>query len=105
MLISFLIYLCEYIRVSKIVIDVLSRPGCYMCHRKLLPCNVSSDINRLNNTDSENASILEQLRDYPSDEDEILATWTTRASLWDSLNGGGGGRVRWCLGRGIGYFR
>jgi hypothetical protein len=61
-------------------------------------------MNLLNDTDSENESILEQLRDYPSDENEILATWTSRASLWDNLNSDGGGRVKRCPRRGRDYL-
>jgi hypothetical protein len=45
---------------------------------------------------SDNESILEKLKEYPSSEDEILETWSIRESLWAKLNEDGGGRVDRC---------
>ncbi|PVF96810.1 hypothetical protein CPB86DRAFT_858731 [Serendipita vermifera] len=47
-------------------------------------------------TQLENFSIIERIAEYPDSEDEILATWGTRARLWDELNPDGGRRVETC---------
>jgi hypothetical protein len=44
----------------------------------------------------ENESRLEKLRQYPINEDEILSTWTARATLWKDSHESGGGRIMAC---------
>jgi hypothetical protein len=62
-----------------------------MCHRALKPCNdnVSSRLMKIE-YGSIKSPILEgpypwSLLDYPNTEDEILSTWESRTSLWESL--------------------
>jgi hypothetical protein len=62
--------------------------GCYMCHRALTWCDmwISPKLRFPHLRDS---SVIDRpyplcLLDYPQTEDEVLSTWESRASLWET---------------------
>ncbi|PVF94700.1 hypothetical protein CPB86DRAFT_684152, partial [Serendipita vermifera] len=60
---------------AEIIMD-LSLPGCYRCHRRLQTCSMPVPSNQKPSwRDLKSAPVLKNLMEYPSDEDEILATW------------------------------
>ncbi|CAG8649253.1 5142_t:CDS:2, partial [Acaulospora colombiana] len=58
-------------------------PGCFACLRMLRNCDTRSwtYVRPLYNDDR----LFSRLHDYPSSEDEILATWLERALLWEKF--------------------
>ncbi|KIM33845.1 hypothetical protein M408DRAFT_86294 [Serendipita vermifera MAFF 305830] len=53
-------------------------PGCIRCHKQFVACKMTTYPNQ-----GEMAAI-ELLPEYPDSEDEILATWKDRSSIWHS---------------------
>ncbi|PVF96811.1 hypothetical protein CPB86DRAFT_798612 [Serendipita vermifera] len=80
---------------AEIILD-LSLPGCYWCHRMFRPCKLPVESHNPSDADLERHLSLERLMQYPDNDDEILATWATRAILWDTLNEGWGKREKEC---------
>jgi hypothetical protein len=78
------------------LLTFLPRPGCYMCHLRLRNCNTPTKGDQASAAVPKNGPSLEELKEYPSDEDEILSTWSTRARLWEDLYASGGGRRIMC---------
>jgi hypothetical protein len=64
-----------------------------MCHRGLQYCDLPVPDN-CSKTYTEDW--LKELKNYPEDEDEILASWEERASLWEEIDRNSAGRKRVC---------
>jgi hypothetical protein len=64
--------------------------GCYLCHRALKLCKERMSVELIKKKSrNPDLVVLEGpypwcLLDYPDTEDEILSTWESRASLWES---------------------
>jgi hypothetical protein len=53
----------------------------------LLACNESlnESADLLSHTGEDKGTVLYQLRNYPTSDEEILATWRERSNLWATL--------------------
>ncbi|PVF93206.1 hypothetical protein CPB86DRAFT_128641 [Serendipita vermifera] len=85
--------LLVYILIVKgpLLTDFCLRPGCYMCHRGLSFCDAAVENSP---KEGDMQSLLESLKVYPDDEDEILSSWSDRALLWEGIDLNSAGRLR-----------
>lgn len=54
-----------------------------MCHRGLSFCDAAVENSP---KEGDMQSLLESLKVYPDDEDEILSSWSDRALLWEGID-------------------
>jgi hypothetical protein len=53
----------------------------------LLACNESlnESVDLLSHTGEDKGTVLDQLRNYPTSDEEVLVTWRERSNLWVTL--------------------
>jgi hypothetical protein len=67
-----------------------------MCHRALRVCGAPVKTNWSSMFSDDTHDQRRRMQEYPDNEDQILATWTERAQLWEDINQDRGGRQFSC---------